>query len=173
MNHNAMCLKSRLFDSHSSRADKPARRAASPASRKQRSVPGAVLTAVTMVGAVLATAAMLAGCANPAGAVAPSHSLMTPAQVGASASASSTPWPASDWWRGWGDPQLSGLIDQALVQQPAPRFGGCGRVCRPPLGGPLECSKTVSQRDGQTAQHRGVGAQRVEHDKRTVALAVS
>ena len=119
MNHNAMCLKSRLFDSHSSRADKPARRAASPASRKQRSVPGAVLTAVTMVGAVLATAAMLAGCANPAGAVAPSHSLMTPAQVGASASASSTPWPASDWWRGWGDPQLSGLIDQALVQQPS------------------------------------------------------
>ncbi|HJV97370.1 MAG TPA: efflux transporter outer membrane subunit, partial [Albitalea sp.] len=104
MNENSLCGASA----------KPA----APVAPPERSIPGALLTAATVVGAVLATAALLAGCASSAGVVAPSHTLIAPAQAGAVADAG-TPWPRSNWWADWGDTELNALVDQALAQQPS------------------------------------------------------
>ncbi|HJV61746.1 MAG TPA: efflux transporter outer membrane subunit [Albitalea sp.] len=118
MNNNALCPRARRActpeDDRTRRAP-PAEPA--PAGRLSRAVPPTWWTAATMVGAVLATAALVAGCASTSGAVPSSHKMMSPAQAGAEASA--TPWPQTDWWKGWGDPQLDALIDKALAQQPS------------------------------------------------------
>ncbi|HEY2927707.1 efflux transporter outer membrane subunit [Piscinibacter sp.] len=119
MNHNSLCPRARQragADASEARRDEPA---PNPPRETQRSVPGALLTAATMVGAVLATAALLAGCASSAGVAPSSHTLLTATQAGASADAAATPWPASQWWAAWGDPELSALIDKALARQPS------------------------------------------------------
>lgn len=66
---------------------------------------------------VLAAAALLAACASTNGVTAQSQKLMSTKQAGATAS--QTPWPVSDWWKAWGDPQLNDVIDKALVDQPS------------------------------------------------------
>src|SRR5437773_10860693 len=112
MNHNSLCPRARQragADASEARRDEPA--PPNPPRETQRSVPGALLTAATMVGAVLATAALLAGCASSAGVAPSSHTLLTPAQVGASADAAAAPWPASQWRAAWGAPELSALIE--------------------------------------------------------------
>ena len=61
MNHNALCPgahKRAGPDASEANRGEPA---PNPLRETQRSVPGALLTAATMVGAVLATAALLAG----------------------------------------------------------------------------------------------------------------
>ncbi|HEV7913145.1 MAG TPA: TolC family protein, partial [Albitalea sp.] len=84
-----------------------------------RSLPAGWLTAATMVGAVLATAALVAGCASTDGVTPSSHTLLAPSQAGATPAASATTWPATDWWTAWGDPQLDALVAKALASQPS------------------------------------------------------
>ncbi len=115
MNENSLCCAAQRSPERAPN-DKPAPAATGP--ERGRSVPGALLTAATMVGAVLATAALLAGCASSSGVAAPSHALIAPAQLGAVADGN-TPWPRANWWADWGDTQLNALIDQALAQQPS------------------------------------------------------
>jgi len=122
MNHNAHCLsvRRRRDDAQAPRPTPP-RDDTLPHVRAPRSLPAAWLTAATMVTAVLATAALVAGCASQAGVVPPSHALLTPAQAGATATVDSSTWPRADWWRTWGDAQLDTLVDKALADQPSLR----------------------------------------------------
>lgn len=78
-----------------------------------------IFTAATMVGAVLATALLVAGCASTSGATPQSHPLMTTAQIGVNGTDASWPWPKTDWWTGWGDVQLDALVEKALAAQPS------------------------------------------------------
>jgi multidrug efflux system outer membrane protein len=66
------------------------------------------------------TTLLLAGCAGlPPKVVAP---VLPTAALLASAPATATavpaPWPAPEWWRGFGDPQLDQLVAQALATSP-------------------------------------------------------
>lgn len=65
----------------------------------------------------LATAALLAGCANPGG-ITPRAKAITPTAAGMPASTTPAAPLAADWWRALGDPALSALIDRALAEQP-------------------------------------------------------
>jgi NodT family efflux transporter outer membrane factor (OMF) lipoprotein len=80
-------------------------------------VRGALLTSVTLAAAVFATAVMLVGCASTEGVTPSSHTLMTSQQAGVAPAA--TPWPQTQWWSSWNDPQLDRLIATALAQQPS------------------------------------------------------
>lgn len=84
--------------------------------RSRRALPPAWWTAATMVGAVLATAALLAGCAGVSGIQGSSHKMRATGAAGATAA--DTPWPQADWWKAWGDAQLDALIGTALAEQP-------------------------------------------------------
>jgi NodT family efflux transporter outer membrane factor (OMF) lipoprotein len=66
--------------------------------------------------APLAAALLLAGCASFDG-IAPVARLFAPEKLGAQ----TTPvaWPANDWWRGFDNPELAGLIDRALADSPS------------------------------------------------------
>ena len=66
---------------------------------------------------VFAASALLAGCASTSGVTAQSQNLMSTKQAGATDT--QTQWPASDWWKAWGDPQLNDVIDKALANQPS------------------------------------------------------
>jgi NodT family efflux transporter outer membrane factor (OMF) lipoprotein len=115
MNHNVLCPKARRQRADLEPAITPKSQQVAP--RAERGVPASLLTAATMLGAVLATAALVAGCASSAGVKPASQALMQPAQAGAASP--DTPWPQTDWWGVWGDPQLSGLIDRALASAPS------------------------------------------------------
>lgn len=115
MNDNSLCPRwrlSRVIEARARAAETQPQHA-----EKIRQRAASLLTAATMFGAVLATAALVAGCASPNGAMPSSHKLMSAGQIGASGS--QTPWPASDWWTTWGDPQLNALVDKALADQPS------------------------------------------------------
>jgi NodT family efflux transporter outer membrane factor (OMF) lipoprotein len=78
--------------------------------------PGAPLTAVTTLAALLAGAVLLlVGCASP-GDVRPTHALVDVRSQGATPG--TTPWPAAHWWRVHGDAQLDRIVAQALAGQP-------------------------------------------------------
>jgi len=64
-----------------------------------------------------ASTLVLVACANPAG-IAPSHQ-PTAAAALAQTSIAATPWPAEQWWQGFGDSGLSALVEQALARQPS------------------------------------------------------
>ncbi len=68
----------------------------------------------------LAVAALVAGCASSAGIQSQSTTL-APQAIGLSPAAVAGDVPATpaDWWRGWGDAELSRVIDQALQSQPS------------------------------------------------------
>ncbi len=67
---------------------------------------------------VLSSAVLvLGGCASSAGIHPVAHTL-APAQVGLAGSATAEPV-AADWWRGFGDSTLNGLVEQALAGSPA------------------------------------------------------
>lgn len=79
---------------------------------------------MTCTGSALA-ALLLAGCASvppmgPSAAIAPpdhylaAQSLAGPPGLGATPAA----WPSAGWWSGYGDPQLDGLIEEALHGSP-------------------------------------------------------
>src|SRR6266581_2814328 len=82
-------------------------------------------------------AALAAGCASYAG-LAPRASPGNPDSLSAErslagAKLSPAVWPASDWWKRFGDPQLNALVDEALSGSPtigAARAAGQGRGAR-------------------------------------------
>jgi NodT family efflux transporter outer membrane factor (OMF) lipoprotein len=71
--------------------------------------------------AVLAAALLAAGCANFRG-LAPTARPTDPASLAAktalAAAKPSAAWPAAEWWRRFGDPQLNALIAEALASNP-------------------------------------------------------
>lgn len=72
--------------------------------------------------AALVAVALLAGCASPRG-LAPTATLRDANSLAAShtlagATASKAAWPATDWWKAYGDPQLDALMDEALAHSP-------------------------------------------------------
>ena len=69
--------------------------------------------AVALASSVVLT---LSGCASSAG-IAPTAQISAPAAVGLD-TAASTPALAADWWRGFGDGALNGLIERALAGNP-------------------------------------------------------
>jgi len=80
-------------------------------------MPATWWTAATLVGAVLAAAALVAGCASTSGSVPSSRRMLEPAQLGIRSG--DVTWSTTAWWTQWGDPQLDALIDKALANQPS------------------------------------------------------
>jgi NodT family efflux transporter outer membrane factor (OMF) lipoprotein len=73
--------------------------------------------------AAAAAAMLLAGCASTGG-LAPQSAQADPASLEAAktlanAAVSSAQWPAADWWKRFGDPQLDALVDEALAGNPS------------------------------------------------------
>ena len=69
-----------------------------------------------------AMAALLAACASPSG-LAPQASMREAGSLATErslqdTSVSDAAWPAADWWKSFGDPQLDALIDEALASSP-------------------------------------------------------
>src|SRR5687767_8480022 len=81
-----------------------------------RSVPSAA--AAHSWAAMVSGALLLAGCAIPN--VGPKPQPLAPFSLASERSfgAGSAQWPAADWWRNLGDPQLAGLIEEALAKSP-------------------------------------------------------
>ncbi|WP_374569753.1 efflux transporter outer membrane subunit [Phenylobacterium sp.] len=69
--------------------------------------------------ALSAVAALLSGCAAVP-KLEPSATLPAPESLAAAKSfaAPQADWPADDWWRAYGDPQLDKLVDEALADSP-------------------------------------------------------
>jgi NodT family efflux transporter outer membrane factor (OMF) lipoprotein len=70
--------------------------------------------------------ALLFGCASTNG-IAPRASIEEPDRLAAARTLTEVPvapgaWPAADWWRAFGDPQLDVLIDEALTDSPTLRI---------------------------------------------------
>lgn len=79
-------------------------------------------TAMAIRGA-LRTAALVAGCAALAGCatmpdLGAKPALRDPATLGAVPAAPEGNWPGDGWWKDYGDPQLSALIEEALAGSP-------------------------------------------------------
>jgi NodT family efflux transporter outer membrane factor (OMF) lipoprotein len=74
---------------------------------------------------LLAAAALLAACASTGGehplAVRADASRLAAGKSLADASVSDAGWPAEDWWKRYGDPQLDALVDEALRASPTLR----------------------------------------------------
>jgi NodT family efflux transporter outer membrane factor (OMF) lipoprotein len=71
---------------------------------------------------ILVAAAFLAGCASTGG-LAPTASPRDANALGTqralvNANVSKAAWPSDDWWKGFNDPQLDALIDEALAGSP-------------------------------------------------------
>ena len=81
--------------------------------------------------AALSTAVLAAGCASFDG-LAPKSVRNDASALAARAALAAAPvshpaWPAADWWRSFGDPQLDTLIAEALAGNPG--VGGArGRI---------------------------------------------
>jgi NodT family efflux transporter outer membrane factor (OMF) lipoprotein len=90
--------------------------------KSQRAMPrgqGRLVTAITVIAALVSAAALLVGCATP-GDAAPRRAVMTPSQAGAvTQPGAATVWPQADWWAAWNDVQLNGLIERSLANQPS------------------------------------------------------
>jgi efflux transporter, outer membrane factor (OMF) lipoprotein, NodT family len=77
---------------------------------------------VTALILAFAASAALIGCASMTG-IEPQASLRDPGTLAAAQSLDGTrvvqtAWPATEWWKGLGDPQLDALIDEALAESP-------------------------------------------------------
>src|SRR4051812_49741636 len=73
-----------------------------------------------------ALAASLAACATPGG-LEPRAKLAAANDLEAGRSLAGAPvspatWPRADWWRGFADPQLDALVDEALADGPSLRI---------------------------------------------------
>ncbi len=92
----------------------------------------------------------LGGCANPAG-IAPRAAALAPAALGAAGAEPTTL--AADWWRGFDDPTLSGLIERALagnpnlkvaqarLQRAAANAGAARAAAGPQVGGDFDLTR--------------------------------
>ncbi len=105
--------------------------------KPQQASPCAALPTFAVLALALASSAVLTltGCASSAG-IAPGAAMVAPAAVGlaapgASVAAGSAAQPAlaADWWRGYGDAQLTALVERALAGSPGLR-GAQARVER-------------------------------------------
>jgi NodT family efflux transporter outer membrane factor (OMF) lipoprotein len=83
------------------------------ACRVRQAFPTLAVIAVALASSVVLT---LSGCASSAG-IAPSAQISAPATVGLDA-ATTTPALAADWWHGFGDATLDGLVERALAGNP-------------------------------------------------------
>src|SRR4051794_10274105 len=87
------------------------------------------MTSRLALAAVLAAAAVAAvttaGCASPGGLAprsAPADAAsLEAARSLAGAAVSPSTWPRADWWKGFADPQLDALVDEALAGSPSLR----------------------------------------------------
>lgn len=75
---------------------------------------------VTAMMVAISVSLVLGGCAavpreGPAPVIAPPAAYAAERSLAAAASA---PWPGSQWWEGYGDPQLDALIEEALAGTP-------------------------------------------------------
>ena len=68
--------------------------------------------------ACLLAAALCAGCVG-GGDPADRLPLLTPERVGLRAETTAADWPAAEWWRAFGDPQLNRLIERACADGPS------------------------------------------------------
>ncbi len=84
--------------------------------------------AVSALALACSAAMTLTGCASPAG-IAPGAVMLAPAQAGLLATVAAEPAVSADWWRGYGDPQLTALVERALAGSPGLR-GAQARVER-------------------------------------------
>lgn len=87
----------------------------SPASSSR---PAISLSKTISLGALSATLVMLAACASvpPSTTLAPLKSEDLASQQSLKGEAGQ--WPANSWWQGFNDPQLNGLMDEALAHSP-------------------------------------------------------
>lgn len=114
------------------------------------------LPALTAVAVAIASSVVLtlSGCASSAG-IAPEARAIDPASVGLGTEATATAAPAlsADWWRQFGDPVLTGLVEKSLAGSPNLRVAQA-RLARaqaslessrandrPQLGGELDVSR--------------------------------
>jgi NodT family efflux transporter outer membrane factor (OMF) lipoprotein len=92
-------------------------------------VKAAARTITTIIIALTSTIVIaLAGCADPSGIVASSRPV-EPASVGVAVAAAPASPIAAEWWLGFGDRELSGLVDKALAGSPSLRVAQA-RVAR-------------------------------------------
>ena len=88
----------------------------------------AARTITTIVIALTSTIVIaLAGCASSAG-IASSEKLVAPASLGVSATTPAAPI-AADWWQGFGDSALSGLVGILVVVEFLLRLLASERLC--------------------------------------------
>ncbi|WP_066270437.1 efflux transporter outer membrane subunit [Hydrogenophaga palleronii] len=90
---------------------------------KHHLCPSLPATSARRLGAAvsLAVVVLLAGCASSAG-IGSQASVLDPQAIGLAqptGNRPAEPLVASDWWRSWGDAQLSAVIEQALQSQPS------------------------------------------------------
>jgi NodT family efflux transporter outer membrane factor (OMF) lipoprotein len=83
---------------------------------------GKMLDALLRRAAAPAAALLVAACASPGG-LAPKSKAIAPASLEAARTLAdrqaSREWPAADWWKRFGDPQLDALVDEALAENPS------------------------------------------------------
>lgn len=108
-------------------------------------------------------AAVLAACASvpdrtPAAAAQTPESLVSTQSLQAASAA----WPATDWWRAYNDPQLTGLIDEALAHSPTLaeaqarlRAANAARAARAGAAGPSVALNAVAN-EQERSQNAGV-----------------
>lgn len=115
-----------------------------------------LISARHLIPALLAATSLMSGCAARTEAVGPVPGLTAPAEW--SESDAKLPWPAADWWGGFGSPELISLLDEArkanadlaasaarLVQADA-RARSAGAVLLPTIGA---SAGLVRQESGQ------------------------
>ena len=83
-----------------------------------RTVPHCAPTLSALVLALASSAVLtLAGCASSSG-IGSRAQAIAPASLGLGAAAEAGPVIGADWWKAYGDPRLTGLIEQALAGSP-------------------------------------------------------
>ncbi len=110
----------------------------------------------------LVAAAVLAGCATVPKMAEPPV-LQAPASLATTASFAAQPrdWPAADWWKGFGDPGLTALIDEALRSSPDIRAAAARVAVADTMaeqaGAALRPSLSLDGSAGLNQQSRSVG----------------
>ncbi|WP_092000400.1 efflux transporter outer membrane subunit [Polaromonas sp. OV174] len=101
------------------------------------------------VASLLAVGLIVSGCADMSG-IAPQASLRDAPSLGLKTEAAAQPQAsvAADWWQGFGDAQLNGLIDQALQSSPSLKLAQA-RLARAQAVTEVANAATLPQLNGQ------------------------